>query len=422
MFKYSRFLHDAGTLSFGTLAAQLLLVGSIPLLTRVYPATAFGAWAIYSAVVVVSVTIAGGRYELAITLPAEDRVAINVAVVSLISSLLVCSLLLVLSLLVATAMPGLMVSKGLSPWILFVPLSVFSGSVFNAVQAWHNRMRNYREMAGNQFLQALLITVFSLLFSGFGLDGGLILGAVAGASITSAWGSYRFLSKYGLRGQISAPELLQSARRYIAHPTHIAPAQLVGIFALQIPVFVIASVYSVAAAGYFSLANRVVNLPTSLVANAIGDVYRERISARWSREGSFSQAFKVLLFGLLLVAVPVYGVLFLLAPTVFPWLLGDTWVTAGELAQILTVGAFFAFVFTPVDKGAVVVGAKGYILAWQVLRLLVFSIAALWCVYAEPILPTFLWVLVGLGAALNIVDGFYEFRFSKGNGSRSALL
>ena len=199
------------------------------------------------------------------------------------------------------------------------------------------------------------------------------------------------------------------AKRYIDHPKYLAPAQLLGTVAVQLPVFMIGSVYSLGVLGFFSMAYRMVTLPSGLIAGAIGDVYRQRISAAYAECGEFRSIFVSTLRKTTLLALPPFVVIYFIAPILFEWVFGAAWRVAGEYAQILVVAAFFQFVFTPIDKGSVVVGATRYILAWHVARLILFMLLFYISKNYELEIKNALWIFVFSNSFLYFIEGFFGY-------------
>jgi O-antigen/teichoic acid export membrane protein len=179
------------------------------------------------------------------------------------------------------------------------------------------------------------------------------------------------------------------------------------------PVFIMTEAYGVAAAGMLALALKLVALPTSLVASAIGDVYRQKIAQSYNETGQFKSIFVRTLSLTTVIAFIPFLFMYFLAPPVFVLIFGEAWREAGNYAQILTVAAFFQFIFTPVDKGAVVVGATRYIFAWHVARMLgmLAVMAAVWT--GAWIAVAAVWMIALLNISLYVADGFVEYYLSR---------
>ena len=296
-----------------------------------------------------------------------------------------------------------------------IPFFVFASGLFKTFTFWCNRRAKYGLIA-KQTIQFSSVTVASSIALGLAtIPGGQILGVSAGRVI-SALAMIRAVCKLDklILSQGSKTALLPIARRYRAHPIYFTPSQLINAFALQLPVLMISNLFLISTVGFFSIAYRLVALPTSLVANAIGNVYRQRISESYNQNGQFRHIFIRTFFSTILVSIVPFSLLYLAVPTLFAIMLGEQWRVAGDYAQILIVSTFFSFITTPLSKGAIIVGAKRYDLAWNTCRFACF--ASLWLVAYILQLPIeiVLWCYVFANVCLYLVDAAYQYKLSGG--------
>lgn len=397
----------------GTAFAQALPIAVSPILTRLYSPEEFGLAALYMSCVSVMAIIATGRYELAITLPSSDEDAANVVTFTLKLSALISILLYLPIYLYGQTLAQLLGNPSLTPWFYLLPVSVLVTTSFNVLQYWCNRKSQYRAMSVNRIQNVAFGSGLNVALGLGKTPGGMILGSVIGQAMAAVLIGRRVLTEnQTVFSKTTKQAELAIANRYADHPKHIAPAQLLGTVAVQIPIFMIGSVYSLATLGFFSMAYRMVSLPSSLIAGAIGDVYRQQISAAYIERGEFRQIFINTLKSTTLLALPPFAFAFFIAPFIFEWVFGSSWRVAGEYAQILVVAAFFQFIFTPIDKGAVVVGATRYILVWHVTRLLFFFFLFLLVEKYKMSIQGALWIFVIINSILYITDGFVEYGLS----------
>ena len=409
----SEFNSNVLTLTTGTTIAQAISIVITPILTRIYSPTEFGIAAIYFSCLSVLALIATGRYELAITLPGNDKDAAHLVMFTLKLSLLISIFFYLPIFFFGNTLALWMDHPNLVFWFYLLPVSVFITTSFNVFQFWCNRKSQYSAMAVNRVQNSLFASLFTVALGFSKISGGLIFGRVLGHALTSWLIWRRVLARnYSLLSTTTKKREQQLAKRYITHPKHIIPAQLLGVIAQQIPIFMIGSVYSLSTLGFFSLAYSLVIIPSSLVANAIGDVYYQQISVAYNERGEFRSIFISVFKKLTLLALPPFAIMYFIAPLVFKWVLGSNWSIAGEYAQILVFGAYFQFIFTPTDKGALVVGATRYILAWHFVRLL-FLLLLFFSVKSYEInIEYVLWTFVFLNSLLYFIDGFIEYRLS----------
>lgn len=403
----SSYARNVITLMTGTGLAQAIPIAISPILTRLYSPEEFGLAALYMSCVAVMSLIATGRYELAVTLPATDEEAAHVVTFTLKLSVLISILLYLPIFLFGSTLAQWLGNPSLTLWFYLLPVSVLATTSFNVFQFWCNRKSQYRTMSTNRVQNAAFGSTFNIALGIVKTPGGMILGPAVGQVLAAifiarrVWAQNKtLLSTTTKRGEETM------ARRYADHPKHIAPAQLLGTIALQIPLFMVGSVYSFAVLGFFSMAHRMVTLPASLIAGAIGDVYRQRISAAYAERGEFRSIFVSTLKKTTFLALPSFAIVYFIAPMLFEWIFGTAWRAAGQYAQILVVAAFFQFIFAPIDKGAVVVGATRYILAWHFTRLLLFLLLFYVANNSNVEIEYVLWLFVFINSFLYFIEGF----------------
>lgn len=411
----SQFVRHVAILASGTAIAQAIPIAVSPILSRLYAPEEFGLAAIYLACVTIAVVVATARYEQAITLPASDESAAHLVSFSLkLCAAVSCVSFLPIALWGET-LAQFLDNPGLAPWLYLLPASVMATGAFSIFQYWCNRISHYRKMSETRVQNAGFTALLSIALGLGHLKGGMIVGAALGQLLSVAMiGRYVWLREREIFSGVTTAGEIAQARYYLSHPLHIAPAQLLGTIAVQIPVLVIGSFYNLSTAGFFSMAYRLVSMPSALIANAIGDVYRQRISIAYNERGEFRDIFLKTIANTVLLAVPPFAVLYFAAPIVFEFVFGPLWRIAGEYAQILVVASFFQFVFTPIDKGAVVVGATRYILVWHISRLSAFLLIFFAAVRYDLSIQTLLWCFVAVNVALYVTEGVVGFHLSKG--------
>ena len=415
LLKGDRVFVHVSTLVSGTAIAQAVSILFLPVLSRLYSPEQFGLFAIYLSCFNIVALISTAGYENAITIPKSNREASRLVFLVILISFLASVLLYLLIVLFGKEVSTSIGNDNLYIWLWFLPLTVTATSTFKAIQFWCNRQKDYKAMASSRVLNSVSTVTFNLLLGVSNVFGGMIIGTLIGQSTSAAWLLRKKFREILVSNESSSfTSLSQTAKKYSHFPLYIAPSQLVGVGAQQLPVFVMAIVYSPTVLGYYYLANRLILLPASLVASAIGDVYRQRISEAYRENGHFTKIYKSTLKVSVLISLPPLAFLAVLSPTIFEFFLGEAWRSAGEYAQIICVMAFLQFSFMTVDKGAVIVGATRYVFFWQVLRLTVTALVCFGAVEYSWDFENFLVNYTFALAALYSLDLFVEWRLSYG--------
>ena len=397
----------------GTGLAQAIPIAITPILTRLYTPEDFGLVALFVSCASVLSILATGRYELAITLPKSDKEAANLLVLTLKLCAAISFFLIIPISLLNEWIAVQLGNSEIAPWLYLLPISVIGLGTYNAMQMWLNRCGMYKQMSVNRMQNSGCNAAINLGLGIIKLPAGQIWAATFGpvlAALTALWRAYK--QDEQLFSQSDWETQKKVAGRYQHHPKHILPGQLIGAVAVQIPILIMSSVYSLATAGFFSLAYRLVVMPTSLIANAIGDVYRQRIAKEYQEKGEFRAVYLKTVKTTAVIALPVCILMYLFSPTVFSVVLGKEWHKAGEYAQILVVAVYFQMIFTPIDKGAVLVGATRYIFLWHLIRLMLFL--TLYMFSLDLLVYETLWYFVMVNIFLYILDGWRGYLYARG--------
>ena len=373
----STYARNVVTLMTGTAFAQALPIAVSPILTRLYSPEEFGRFALYMAVASIASVLVTGRYELAILLPRRDRDALHIAALAMVLSTAISAVLLLVVLFFAQPIAVLLGDAALAPWLYWVPASTLLLGLYQSLNYWSNRKAQYKRLAISRTVQSGSAAL-AQLGSGYagsgaaGLVGGQITGQVLATSVLA-----RLIWREDHRA-IRALRPLRSlalARKYINFPKYLIVAHGFNTASGQMPVLLLSALFNTAAAGFFTLTQRVMAAPMSLIANALGDVFRQEASQAYIHQGQCKVIYQKTFKRLLLISVVPFTIFFFAAPALFSWVFGEQWRVAGEYAQILTPMAFLQFITSPLSSMFMIAEKQRLDLFWQIFLLLLVVIS-----------------------------------------------
>jgi O-antigen/teichoic acid export membrane protein len=134
--------------------------------------------------------------------------------------------------------------------------------------------------------------------------------------------------------------------------------------------------FSASTAGFYMLTQRVLNAPISLVASAIGDVFRQEASRQYAEKKECRAVYLSTLKKLVLLSFFPFISLFFIAEHLFAIVFGEEWRIAGEYAAILAPMYFFRFIASPLSSMFMIAEVQKFDLAWQVV-LFIFVLISL---------------------------------------------
>jgi len=141
--KSSDFLRAVGVLAGSAVIAHGITAACLPLLSRLYTPAEFSVLALFAGVASVFSAVVALRFDIAIPIPPQDSVAINL----LALSLGIAAALSVLLALVIWLLPDRVVALSGQPmladvlWLL--PVAAFSASASSALQSWFIRRKQF---------------------------------------------------------------------------------------------------------------------------------------------------------------------------------------------------------------------------------------------------------------------------------------
>jgi len=414
----SSFLKHAMVLGSGTAIAQAIAIGFLPVLTRLFTPEDFGVLTLYISIVSLLFIFSTFRYEIMIMLPHSNKAAAQIVRLIFFISLTTSLLSFVAVLFFGNQIAKILGNPDVAPWLYFLPISLFFQANYQALRYWFMRLQKFGTVSQGVVIKAStnLISASSIKLSAAPLPaaGGLVIGTILADILSAFWLFFKCSDKrelYFLR--TNKTRLAVMTKRHRSMAATLTFSHGIAVVNSRLPVFMISAFFGSAALGYFGLAERIANAPSQLIAGAIGDVYRQRASVLYRETGRFDKLMlKTLLMTFMMAIIP-YTIGILFAPDIFRIAFGAEWEEAGRYASIIMIGGFFAFVITPIDKGAIIVGAKTYILTWHILRLTakLLTLGALFLLGFS--IYELLWIIVIIRISLYLFDLGMEYNYAK---------
>lgn len=331
MIQRSKFSRNVLTLVGGTMIAQALPLAITPILTRLYSPSDFGIFAIFVALTGVFGVVATARYEQAILLPSSHEEAISLVALSLIIATIFSSILVIFIWIFFDFISSV---THIGYWLYGVPFGVLLLSIFNTLIAMNNRLALYRDIAKSSVLKAIVLAVAQIILGFMSLGfAGLIFGFLS-SSIVANQKLWYNIRNYKFEN-ISIKILKKLAKKYNDFPLFQAPHALLNTLVTYLPVYLFTPFFGMSVVGLYSLSNRAVFMPLSILANSNAKVYNQHITANIDPKDRYAFTIKLLRKFSSILIVP-YVIFVIFAPNIFSFVFGEQWRVAGVYAQILS--------------------------------------------------------------------------------------
>lgn len=412
----SVFAKNVTTLMAGTGLAQIIPIVLSPVLTRLYTPGEYGVFAFYVSVCAIIAVIVTGKYELAIIVSKSEAEAVNLVALTITVSFVISFILLVVVLMFGDELVDAIGRQDFEKWLYVIPFASFIVACYQSLNFWANRRSRYRNMASSRLVQSGISGIAQLVAGVVRLGAaGLIVGQIVGQFASSIYMGVSVTDNEKKRfRRVSVKRVRCVARKYVSYPKLMLPGQIMSVVSFELPLIILTVFYGAAVAGEYSLAQRVMAAPMTLVAGAVGDVYRQRAAMEYAKEGQCLQVFIETLKRLFLFALlPVIPVLFI-GPWLFELVFGEGWRGAGEVASILSVLVFFQTLSSPLSSTVLLPGWLYMDSIWQFTRLVFLGGVFYLCIETEASYTSLVLVYVATLSCLYIVHSYFQYQASKG--------
>jgi O-antigen/teichoic acid export membrane protein len=368
---HSRFVRNVVTVASGAFGAQVITMVFAPFITRVYGPEAFGLLGTFMAIVTVAIPIAAFGYPIAIVLPREDRDALALVKISLYLSILVSLLTAALIWASGSSIVSIFGAQPIGNYLLMIPLAMLFANWVQIAQQWLIRKKSFSVVARNAVGHSLILNTAKSLGYMYPSAALLITLTISSNALHTAtlFFKARKLHKVERPVEDQKPHtvLMEIIVRYKDFPLYRAPQNFINAVSQSFPVFMLAALFGPVAAGFYTLANMVMGVPSNLVGKAVNDVFYPKIvEANHCGENLHRQIMNATIMLLGLSAVP-FGLVALFGPWLFGAVFGSSWTTSGDYARWLALFFLFNFINKPAVAAVPVLGIQRGLLFYELL-------------------------------------------------------
>jgi O-antigen/teichoic acid export membrane protein len=330
-----------GILTAGSTLAQFFLLGTAPLLARLYAPHDFGLFAMLLTVSTIGGSIGGLCYEIAIILPRSRRTAQALFALSLRLSFVMAIATAGTFALLAVVFPTLIGSHFGWPFYLACAATTALTTQFNALGYAHSRAGQYGAVSVSKLTQSVFPTLAQIAMAFTGLQAlGLIVGRAIGLLGSDILLLRKLPKGFSLRDALYAklaPQLA-AARTYRDFLLQV-PRQLLVRGSSMLPPALILASYGPAAAGLYFFAARLVERPGMLLGDALSRVPMKQFADRRKKQQKLTRATLLYTVTLGIPVVAAVALLAAIAAPLFRIAFGPQWTPAANYAVILAAWA-----------------------------------------------------------------------------------
>lgn len=347
------FYQNIALVASGNITAKLIVILTTPIITRLYTPDEYGIYSVFISIIGITGSLATLRYSVTIPLANNEKLADNLLRLCFIVTLSLSLIWLLIILLFKDIITDYYHNDNIKSFLWFIPIVFFGQGIYEALNNWAVRRRNFKLITRTKISQGISSTVIKIGFGFFkitplGLFVGHFAQEVAGISsiILTLRKSNPFFFRY-----FNWQDIIDAANRYKKFPLVQSWSQLLLSLGAQLPVLLIGAFYGSTVVGVFGLAMGMINLPMDLIGQAVSQVYYAEISRIGKNfpekifKLSISLIKKLFLIGLFPVLI-----IFLFGPFLFEFVFGEEWHDAGIFARYFSMIILTRFISSPITN------------------------------------------------------------------------
>jgi O-antigen/teichoic acid export membrane protein len=418
------FNRNVATLLTGSTVAQALPIAISPILTRLYSPSDFGVLALFVSFTAILGAIANARYELAIVLPEKEEEAINIVALCLLIStgLSVCILLIVI--FFHDFIIRILNNTQIGQWLYFIPIVVFMMGMFNALNYYNTRIKAFKDIAKGNVYKSLALAIVQLVLGLLKQDKiGLLVGQIASPFFGNfQLGKNFFKNNKSEIKKVSFQGIKNVGKKYINFLKFSMWSTLCNTLSQQLTSVFISIVYSTATLGQYSLVQRILGMPITLIGNSMGQVYFQKAAEEKSKRANSTQTFVSTLKKLLVIALPTFILIYISVEEITSIIFGEQWRLAGEYTKYILPLFFFRFITAPLSVTNSIYEKQKISLIWQVTLLLISLIIFLIAFLMNLSIKKFLLIFSSTLSIHYIILLYILFITSKGSNTKDTFI
>lgn len=326
--RLNKFIGDSFLMILSSGIAQVILIITTPIITRLYSPSEFGEFTIFSNIAMILIPIINARYDLLIVNAKNDRSANILSQISFLISLLILLILIPILAISAWLYPNFILD------FIFIIIMLFLVSLTNIFTNYLNKERKYKVLSLINVFRAgsmaLLQIIFGLLSLGsLGLIIGFSLSYITGITL-----GYKTFKKHFniVRNKEETKALFLENKNQLVYST---PSILLNSLSFSVVVFFIGILYTNTEVGIYGMAIRVLGIPVTIISLGLSKIFMQQANDYYIERGNFRNLLLKFSSTLVIVSIILYVPLYLFSEELVNILLGHSWVDAITVIKIV---------------------------------------------------------------------------------------
>lgn len=345
----------AGIVLFGSLLGQGVALLSLPIIAQIYPVDVLGRAATSLAILNILSIIICFQYDQAVIVAEKKDLPylMTLSVCLIVAWILVLGLFLGVSKIFWIRGNEYLLSSGVNKILLFLIMGYAPFLLLTNLRLRQDKlvvvsMGRLAYYGGGALLQIAGGSILEKNESTYLIAQG-IAAMVATGLLFPGRETLQWFRSHRPQLKSFLFDIMRVMKGYSNFPKYQASAGLLNASSVQLPVIIMAAGFSDAWAGWYFMAWRLLAAPTTLLSQAVGQIFY-RDSAERERNGIRQDAtIEKIVVSLIQISLIPALMLFIVSPNIVSIFLGNEWLPVSMILQILLISFVAAFFTSPIS-------------------------------------------------------------------------
>lgn len=375
------FLSNVAIVALGPIFSQILSALLSPVYSRLYSPDEFGALGVFLSILSVLVPIANLSYSYAIILPKTDRESVTILRLNLFFSAILSVIILFVVIFLNQPISHLLNFQEYSFFLYVLPPALFFSAASIAYDEWMIRNKQFKNASAITISQSIVTNAVQLGMGFFTPAYASLIGVnifsrgfhtiLAFFSSKKKIHENTSVNEMGLAEEYSQAKSL--IKEYKDFPFFRTPQILLSTLTYNLPIILLSGFSGQTVTGLFSFAQRVLKLPSIVVADSLGKVFLQRLTEAAQKKQSLQPLIVKATLLLVAIGVLLFGVIAVFGPTLFSFVFGNEWLGSGIYARWMAILVLISFCSVPVVIAIPILNLQKQYLIFELINLVVSS-------------------------------------------------
>lgn len=372
--KISNNMKNVAKISTGTILGQIISISTLPIFTTIYGAKIIGNWALFNALAVIINAFSDlGMVNALMIEEDKDSAIILYKVISSISGII--SIISTAFIYIYMKISNANTEYSNIYILCIIIVLTFTSKQIQICYTWLNRNKEYNILMKNPLINNIVVAIIGIAFGILGYkEYGYYIAILIGQILTLL-----HMKRYLPKGIICTnwENYFKVTKKHFRFVKYQMPANIIIQIKSQMPTMLIRGCFGAEILGYYSIAMRLLNMPITLLANALGKVFFQHVSELKRAGGKIGElTLKSLEKAMQISFIPMVCVMSF-GDLVLTMIFGDNYLISGNILRIMTIYGFFMFLSMSVNGIAIVIEKQQYVMISGILQILGFSLGIL---------------------------------------------